>query len=788
MKNLLRIFVFLAQVIVAGELFGYSAYVNGVKWGYKVNDSTAIITDYYTATGERPAISQDTKGVIVVPEKLGGYPVVELGRDAFLSCTNLTGIIVHSGVTSIGSFVFCNCTSLKSIVFNGNAPSILYEDKLFYKVPSSCTIYVMPSSTGWGVTIPGKWYGQNIDYMKCVKFDANGGTVTAEDRYFTNGEAVGALPTPIREGYTFDGWFTAADRGVQVFATTTISANATYYAHWTANEYTIEYDANGGVGTMDDTKAVYDNDYTLTAVAYSNPYHVFMGWATEKDGAVVYEDGANIRNITSASNDVVTLYAVWGKLDALVSSEDGTEFCGESYTVDLSCSLYGATIYYTTNGVTPRLSVAFEYTEPIVIYGSANIVAIAVKDGVRSDYMRVSIVQITPDEPEISPSDGTEFRSETCEVTISCATDGAEIYYTLDGSTPQKENGIKYTEPFTIGGTTTVKAIAVGGPFKSEVVTATISKRSLPLAEAAGMLELTFDTDENAPWRPIVDASAESGFAAQSGAIGKNASTWMGTTVRGAGEFSFRWRVECEEDDSGYATWDRLMVFTNGIEAARIDGVKEWLPVTFAFGDNGKHTVRWEFIKDDFDEENAAFSDSGWVSGVSWVSDDPIPEIEEDSELPCALSQAHDKVRLLEKIPNSTEYMAFRNWVDGKGLSHSVVADSPNAWVSYALDSPGLMAKDVALASDDIEIESIAPSDASDGVFELVVGIGDEKIGENARLAEALGVEGATELDESAFSSEGLDVVLERTADGKAKATVAPIGEPSAFCMRVRVK
>ena len=39
------------------------------------------------------------------------------------------------------------------------------------------------------------------------------------------------------------------------------------------------------------------------------------------------------------------------------------------------------------------------------------------------------------------------------------------------------------------------------------------------------------------------------------------------------------------------------------------------------------------------------------------------------------------------------------------------------------------------------------------------------EIGEGARLADALGVEGAAELNESAFSSEGLSVTLERTAD-----------------------
>ena len=51
-----------------------------------------------------------------------------------------------------------------------------------------------------------------------------------------------------------------------------------------------------------------------------------------------------------------------------------------------------------------------------------------------------------------------------------------------------------------------------------------------------------------------------------------------------------------------------------------------------------------------------------------------------------------------------------------------------------------------------------------------------------------MGVEGATELRESAFSSEGLSVTFDRTADGKAKATIAPDGAPPSFFLRMRVK
>ncbi|MDE6296397.1 MAG: chitobiase/beta-hexosaminidase C-terminal domain-containing protein, partial [Muribaculaceae bacterium] len=46
-------------------------------------------------------------------------------------------------------------------------------------------------------------------------------------------------------------------------------------------------------------------------------------------------------------------------------------------------------------------------------------------------------------------------------VTINCATEGASIYYTLDGEEPTEEAGTKYEEPVTLTEACTVKAIAV---------------------------------------------------------------------------------------------------------------------------------------------------------------------------------------------------------------------------------------------------------------------------------------------------------------------------------------
>ena len=56
------------------------------------------------------------------------------------------------------------------------------------------------------------------------------------------------------------------------------------------------------------------------------------------------------------------------------------------------------------------------------------------------------------------------------------------------------------------------------------------------------------------------------------------------------------------------------------------------------------------------------------------------------------------------------------------------------------------------------------------------------------RYLETFGIVGAMELNESAFSSEGLAVTLERTTDGKAKATITSEGSPVSSFFRVQIE
>ena len=148
-----------------------------------------------------------------------------------------------------------------------------------------------------------------------LRYDANGSTasVPASVEYDSNATATAAAAIS-RAGYTFAGWNTAASGGThyEAGAAFTISANTTLYAQWTPNSYTVQYDANGGEGTINDGTFTYG-----TAAALSDGYGLlrsgctFRGWATSASGDVVYSKSQKVSTLTTENNGRITLYAVW---------------------------------------------------------------------------------------------------------------------------------------------------------------------------------------------------------------------------------------------------------------------------------------------------------------------------------------------------------------------------------------------------------------------------------------------------------------------------------------------
>ncbi len=111
-----------------------------------------------------------------------------------------------------------------------------------------------------------------------ITFNANGGslgTVNATSA-IAEGSVIGTLPTPTRTGYTFAGWWTSSSGGTQISASTTVSGNVTYYAHWTVNQYTVTFNANGGTGGTTKTQ---NYGTSLTAPTVTRTGYTFTGWS-----------------------------------------------------------------------------------------------------------------------------------------------------------------------------------------------------------------------------------------------------------------------------------------------------------------------------------------------------------------------------------------------------------------------------------------------------------------------------------------------------------------------------
>ena len=88
--------------------------------------------------------------------------------------------------------------------------------------------------------------------------------------------------------------------------------------------------------------------------------------------------------------------------------------------------------------------------------------------------------------PTITPNGGTYTAAQ--EVTLACATAGATIYYTLDGTDPTTASTV-YSAPFTVSETTTVKAMAAAeGMSNSSITTATFTFPTvITIAEARAL-------------------------------------------------------------------------------------------------------------------------------------------------------------------------------------------------------------------------------------------------------------------------------------------------------------
>ena len=85
-------------------------------WSFVEIASNALQIVSTDMTARVSAIDPSVKGDLLLPAKLHGVKVVEIGPSAFAGCTGITSVIIPQGITNIADSAFSGCTALTNVV------------------------------------------------------------------------------------------------------------------------------------------------------------------------------------------------------------------------------------------------------------------------------------------------------------------------------------------------------------------------------------------------------------------------------------------------------------------------------------------------------------------------------------------------------------------------------------------------------------------------------------------------------------------------------------------------
>ena len=163
-----------------------------------------------------------------------GDGVTRIWEQAFMYCGSLKNANLPGGVTVICEEAFSSCSALESVAIPASVTYI--GPSAFDSTPSDMKVYVATGKTAAvnDLLVASGLDTSSVSYQErfTVTFDANGGVMAPVSRLAVDGVA-GELPMPTRDGWMFDGWFTAASGGEQIAVDTAVTENVTYYAQWT---------------------------------------------------------------------------------------------------------------------------------------------------------------------------------------------------------------------------------------------------------------------------------------------------------------------------------------------------------------------------------------------------------------------------------------------------------------------------------------------------------------------------------------------------------------------------
>ena len=150
-----------------------------------------------------------------------------------------------------------------------------------------------------------------------VTFDANGGECEEESRLYSAADKCAYLPYACLEDHDFAGWFTEPVGGVRVCEDSVIKSDCALYAHYERTVQILQFDPNGGTGSMPNVTTYGGLPAKLPKNRFVNPGYHFSGWSAYAEGPVVLCDevvitgGDPVKLYGRWNTGTITLYAKW---------------------------------------------------------------------------------------------------------------------------------------------------------------------------------------------------------------------------------------------------------------------------------------------------------------------------------------------------------------------------------------------------------------------------------------------------------------------------------------------
>ena len=382
-------------ILVATLVYLFTAPLNSInKDGFHfIRSSDAYSLEYYSG--------KETN--LVIPSEIRGLPVTKINDNAFKNNVHIKSITIPETITAIGENAFFGTINLQEIInfseidtdinlhgisiytielFNGNNLYEVIEFTLFDLSQEIELVEIGESGkefAGWydnpefsgeplskisvsnleNISLYAKWLP-----LFTITFDSNGGTIIASRTQNSFGGSITQPTNPTKIGYTFDGWYLIETNndgeGNLLVWPYTPNENMTVYAKWSINQYSINFNSNGGSLV----EPIIQN-YETTILEPTNPIkdgYTFGGWYSDSNLTKAY-----IWGTMPAQN--ITLYAKWNIVSYSIdyALDDGENHSTNPifYTIETTSITLGSPTKegYTFNGWYTDSSFAFEVTQ-----------------------------------------------------------------------------------------------------------------------------------------------------------------------------------------------------------------------------------------------------------------------------------------------------------------------------------------------------------------------------------------------------------------------------------------